>query len=105
VYKHVVGIAHTNYLQYCRMDNNGLVKSGRLKEPFTRVMNNLVCAAHTDIVVKLSATLPDVPGENLVCNVRAATTHRAADCAPIVRRRACAAERRWRSSANASARC
>lgn len=69
VYKHVVGIAHTNYLQYCRMDNNGLVKSGRLKEPFTRVMNNLVCAAHTDIVVKLSATLPDVPGENLVCNV------------------------------------
>ena len=40
-----------------------------LKEGFTWIMNNLVCAGHTDIVVKLSATLPDVPGENLVCNV------------------------------------
>ena len=68
-YKHVVGIAHTNYLQYARFDNNGMVKSGYAKEAFTRVMNNIVCAAHTDIVVKLSATLPDVPGENLVCNV------------------------------------
>ena len=32
-------------------------------------MNNVVTAAYADIVVKLSATLPDVPGENLVCNV------------------------------------
>ena len=32
-------------------------------------MNNVVCSAHTDLVVKLSATLPDVPGRNLVCNV------------------------------------
>ena len=69
VYKHVVGIAHTNYLQYARFDNNGMVKSGIAKEAFTKVMNDVVCAAHTDIVVKLSATLPDVPGENLVCNV------------------------------------
>lgn len=70
VYTHVVGIAHTNYLKYAREDNgDGIIKSGFLKEGFTKIMNDCVCAAHTDIVVKLSATLPDVPGENLVCNV------------------------------------
>jgi len=28
-------------------------------------MNNLVIAAHTDVVVRLSATLPAVPGHDL----------------------------------------
>ena len=69
VYRHVVGIAHTNYLQYARFDNNGVVKSGIAKEAFTKVMNDIVCGAYTDVVVKLSATLPDVPANNLVCNV------------------------------------
>ena len=31
--------------------------------------SQIVCAAYTDVVVKLSATLEDVPGHNLVCNV------------------------------------
>ena len=69
VYQHVVGIAHTNYLQYARQNTKGVVKSGVLKEGFTKIMNDLVCSGHTDLVVKLSATLPDVPGQNLVCNV------------------------------------
>ena len=69
VYKHVVGIAHTNYLQYARFDNNGMVSSGVAKEAFTKVMNDIVCHAYADIVVELSATLPAFPGNNLVCNV------------------------------------
>ena len=36
---------------------------------FTELMNNLVIAAHTDVVVRLSATLPAAPGYDLVCNV------------------------------------
>ena len=42
---------------------------GELKGKFTEIMNNLVIAAHTDVVVRLSATLPAVPGYDLVCNV------------------------------------
>jgi len=68
-FAHVVGIAHTNYQQYARLNTEGVIKSGEIKEGFVNVLNNLVCSAHTDIVVKLSATLPDVPGYNLVCNV------------------------------------
>ena len=33
------------------------------------LLNAMVCAAYTDVVVKLSPTLVDVPGHNLVCNV------------------------------------
>ena len=68
-FTHVVGIAHTNYLQYAKLNTEGVVKSGELKAGFLKVMNNVVCAAHTDLVVKLSPTLPDLPGQNLVCNV------------------------------------
>ena len=32
-------------------------------------MNNIVVAAHTDVVIRLSATLPPLPGYDLVCNV------------------------------------
>mmetsp|Transcript_25531 Transcript_25531/g.46780 ORF Transcript_25531/g.46780 Transcript_25531/m.46780 type:complete len:315 (+) Transcript_25531:2-946(+) len=32
-------------------------------------MNNIVCAAYTDVCVKLSATLPNISANSLVCNV------------------------------------
>jgi len=66
-YRHVVGIAHTNYLQYSRLNNKGT--PGFLKEATARVFNLLVCHAYTDVVVKLSATLDDMGRTNLVCNV------------------------------------
>jgi len=68
LFRHVVGVAHTNYLQYARFNNEGNVP-GTVKEQWMRGMNRLVCAAYADVVVKLSATLEDVPGHNLVCNV------------------------------------
>ena len=63
-----MGIAHTNYQQYARLNTEGVIKSGEIKEGFVNVLNNLVCSAHTDIVVKLSATLPDVT--NPFCSPR-----------------------------------
>jgi len=66
-YAHVVGIAHTNYLQYARLNNKGT--PGWSKELVNKFFNSLVCYAHTDIVVKLSATLDDIAQNNLVCNV------------------------------------
>ena len=67
-FNHVVGVAHTNYLQYCLLNAAGW-SSAELKATFTELMNNVVVAAHTDVVVRLSATLPPVPGYDLVCNV------------------------------------
>jgi len=67
LYRHVVGVAHTNYLQYSRLQYPGL--EGQLKESWMELLNAVVCAAYTDVVVKLSPTLVDVPGHNLVCNV------------------------------------
>ena len=64
----MVGVAHTNYISYCVMNDKGWA-GGELKGKFTEIMNNLVIAAHTDVVVRLSATLPAVPGYDLVCNV------------------------------------
>jgi digalactosyldiacylglycerol synthase len=67
-FSHVVGVLHTNYLQYCIFNDAGW-SSGQIKRGFTELMNNVVIAAHTDIIVRLSATLPEVPGYDLVCNV------------------------------------
>ena len=47
-YRHVVGIAHTNYLQYARLNNKGT--PGEIKEGFTKVRHVCVicvCALPT----------------------------------------------------------
>jgi hypothetical protein len=36
----VVGVAHTNYLQYARLNNEGAVP-GTVKEKWTRLMNQV----------------------------------------------------------------
>ncbi|KAL3930996.1 MAG: hypothetical protein SGPRY_001306 [Prymnesium sp.] len=66
-YRHVMGIAHTNYLQYSRLNNKG--SPGFVKEAVAKAFNLLVCHAYTDVVVKLSATLDDMAQYNLVSNV------------------------------------
>jgi len=63
----VVGIGHTNYLQYC-LDDTG----GWYKKPFMRFSNSVVFGAYCDAVVHLSATLRDAgaPDDRTkVCNV------------------------------------
>jgi len=67
-FQHVIGVAHTNYLQYSILNDKGWA-AGEIKAGFTELMNNVVVAAHTDVVVRLSATLPELPGYDIVCNV------------------------------------
>ena len=71
-YRHVVGVLHTNYEYYAKYEE----REGGAGEipPDMRVLimsslNSLVCRAHVDVAIKLSATLRDVPGRCVVCNV------------------------------------
>jgi digalactosyldiacylglycerol synthase len=60
-FKLVVGVVHTNYLQYARMyqpENTGIVCA----------LNQLVCRAYCDTVIKLSDSLQPLP-RSIVCNV------------------------------------
>lgn len=55
-FNHVVGIMHTNYLDYARREENGNVK-----ELVLRAINSWVCRAHTHKVVKLSDAVQRLP--------------------------------------------
>jgi digalactosyldiacylglycerol synthase len=61
-FKHVVGIAHTNYLAYLR-------PYGPRATAASYWLNSLSVAAYCDVVIKLSDTLQWLPGKCLVANV------------------------------------
>jgi digalactosyldiacylglycerol synthase len=73
VYKHVVGVVHTNYGYYSRYEE----RSGgagdippRVRELIMTSLNALVCRAHVDVTVRLSGALPTMPPDGgVVCNV------------------------------------
>jgi len=71
-FAHVVGVLHTNYLYYAKYEER---EGGAgdippvVREQIMSSLNNLVCRAHVDVSIKLSSTLPDVPGRCVVCNV------------------------------------
>ena len=48
-FKYVVGVCHTNYLDYARRENGGQMKSSLLKR-----VNQWVCRAYCDKIIKLS---------------------------------------------------
>jgi len=58
-FSHVVGIVHTNYLDYARREEGGAVKSALLKR-----VNQWVCRVHCDKVVKLSDAVQPLPRES-----------------------------------------
>ncbi|KAL3930607.1 MAG: hypothetical protein SGPRY_001467 [Prymnesium sp.] len=60
-FKLVVGVVHTNYLSYARMYQPGGVAA-------LRRINQMVCRAYCDRLIKLSDSLQELP-RSMVCNV------------------------------------
>lgn len=62
-FKLVVGVVHTNYLFYARTYDKGTIQTEALK-----AINQVMCHAYCDKVIKLSDTLQPLP-RAVVCNV------------------------------------
>lgn len=62
-FNHVVGIVHTNYLEYIKREKNGALQAFLVKH-----VNNWVTRAHCHKVLRLSAATQDLP-RSVVCNV------------------------------------
>lgn len=57
-FKHVVGVCHTNYLDYARREENG-----RAKAMILSAINKWVCRSHCHKVIKLSGAVQRMPRE------------------------------------------
>ncbi|KAL2933500.1 Digalactosyldiacylglycerol synthase 1 chloroplastic [Bienertia sinuspersici] len=62
-FNHVVGVVHTNYLEYIKREKNGALQAF-----FVNHINNLIARAHCHKVLRLSAATQDLP-KSIVCNV------------------------------------
>ncbi|XP_052198879.1 digalactosyldiacylglycerol synthase 1, chloroplastic isoform X2 [Diospyros lotus] len=62
-FNHVVGIVHTNYLEYIKREKNGAIQAF-----FVKHINNWVTRAYCHKVLRLSAATQDLP-KSVVCNV------------------------------------
>ncbi|KAL6521198.1 Digalactosyldiacylglycerol synthase 1, chloroplastic [Orobanche gracilis] len=62
-FNHVVGIVHTNYLEYIKREKNGALQAF-----FVKHINNWVVRAYYHKVLRLSAATQDLP-KSVICNV------------------------------------
>ncbi|TVU29815.1 hypothetical protein EJB05_21402 [Eragrostis curvula] len=62
-FNHVIGVVHTNYLEYIKREKNGALQAFLVKH-----INNWVTRAYCDKVLRLSAATQDLP-KSIVCNV------------------------------------
>ncbi|XVF55855.1 hypothetical protein PTKIN_Ptkin06aG0070200 [Pterospermum kingtungense] len=62
-FNHVVGIVHTNYLEYIKREKNGALQAFLVKH-----INNWVTKAYCHKVLRLSAATQDLP-KSVICNV------------------------------------
>ncbi|KAM1735606.1 hypothetical protein ACFX12_014060 [Malus domestica] len=62
-FNHVVGVVHTNYLEYIKREKNGALQAF-----FVKHINNWVTRAYCDKVLRLSSATQDLP-KSVICNV------------------------------------
>ncbi|KAI4348883.1 hypothetical protein L6164_009549 [Bauhinia variegata] len=62
-FNHVVGIVHTNYIEYIKREKNGAFQAFLVKH-----INNWVVRAYCHKVLRLSAATQDLP-KSVICNV------------------------------------
>jgi len=62
-FQYVVGIVHTNYLDYVSRE-----EGGNIKKKIVKSINSLVCRAYCDKVIKLSGAVQHLP-KSEICNV------------------------------------
>ncbi|KAG2272257.1 hypothetical protein Bca4012_074527 [Brassica carinata] len=62
-FNHVVGIVHTNYLEYIKREKHGAIQAF-----FVNHVNNWVTRAYCDKVLRLSGATQDLP-KSVICNV------------------------------------
>ncbi|KAI3921317.1 hypothetical protein MKW92_026768 [Papaver armeniacum] len=62
-FNHVVGVVHTNYLEYIKREKNGALQAFLVKH-----INSWVTRAYCDKVLRLSAATQDLP-KSVICNV------------------------------------
>ncbi|KAL8517675.1 hypothetical protein ACS0TY_015782 [Phlomoides rotata] len=62
-FNHVVGVVHTNYLEYIKREKNGALQAF-----FVKHINNMVVRAYCHKVLRLSAATQDLP-KSVICNV------------------------------------
>ncbi|XP_020572775.1 digalactosyldiacylglycerol synthase 1, chloroplastic [Phalaenopsis equestris] len=62
-FNHVVGVVHTNYLEYIKREKNGALQAFLVKH-----INNMVTRAYCHKVLRLSAATQDLP-RSVICNV------------------------------------
>ena len=60
-FDHVVGVVHTNYLEYARLE-----KHGEMKEAAMRLINSWVSRVHCHKIIKLSDAVQDFPRSETV---------------------------------------
>ncbi|KAL6870727.1 hypothetical protein ACP4OV_014575 [Aristida adscensionis] len=62
-FNHVVGVVHTNYLEYIKREKNGAIQAF-----FVKHINNLVARAYCNKILRLSGATQDLP-KSMICNV------------------------------------
>ncbi|TKV99382.1 hypothetical protein SEVIR_8G039700v4 [Setaria viridis] len=62
-FNHVVGVVHTNYLEYIKREKNGAIQAF-----FVKHINNLVARAYCHKILRLSGATQDLP-KSMICNV------------------------------------
>ncbi|KAE8808624.1 Digalactosyldiacylglycerol synthase 1, chloroplastic [Hordeum vulgare] len=62
-FNHVVGVVHTNYLEYIKREKNGAIQAF-----FVKHINNLVARAYCHKVLRLSGATQDL-ARSMICNV------------------------------------